>query len=55
MKLGELTDVSLELPKAQIVIELPNGQRMATGEYYHDSNKRNEPIIVIKAGKKIGK
>lgn len=55
MKLEELTDISIELPKAQIVIELANGQRVSTSEYYHDDNKRNEPIIVIKAGRKISK
>lgn len=30
----EIIDIAIETPKAHIVIELPNGQRIATSDYY---------------------
>lgn len=53
MKAGELTDTTIAQPKSQIVIELPNGQRIATNDYWHGRNGKGEPIIVIKAGRKL--
>ena len=53
MKLGELTDTSIQESESHIVIEMPNGTRMSTIDYYHDQNKRGEDIIVIRAGRKL--
>ena len=55
MKASEITDATIELPNAQIVVELPNGQRVATSNYYHDDSARGEPIIVVKTGRKLTK
>lgn len=40
MKLEALTDISIELPKAPIVIELHNGQRIATTGFWYDQDKK---------------
>lgn len=53
MKGGELVDVGIQEQNSQVVIELQNGQRIATNRYYHDISKRGEPIIVIQAGRKL--
>jgi len=37
MKIGELTDSSIEEPKSQVIIQLHNGQELATTEYYHST------------------
>ena len=55
MKIGELTDTSIEEPKSPVVIELSNGQRISTNDYYHCSDKAGNPVIVIKAGRKLTK
>lgn len=55
MKAGEIIDAAIQENKSDIVIELPNGQRIATTGYYHSDNKRGEPVIVITAGRKVGK
>ena len=52
---SELTDVSLDLPNSHIVIEMPNGQRMATNSYRLDTSARGEPIVVLMAGRKLNK
>jgi len=53
MRAKELTDDSINLPNAQIVIELPNGQQLATKDYYYGTNKKGESTIVIVTGREI--
>jgi len=53
VKLQELIEICLEEPKSQLVVELPNGNRLTTQEYRIDLNGRGEPIIIILTGKKI--
>jgi hypothetical protein len=55
MKAEQLTDTTIQEPKSEIVIELPNGQRVATQGYFHDRDKRGGEIIVLKAGRKLAK
>ena len=55
MKAEQLTDVTIQEPKSEIVIELPNGQRVATQRYFQDRDKRGGKIIVLKAGRKLAK
>ena len=55
MKAEQLTDVTIQEPKSEIVIELSNGQRVATHGYFHDRDKRGGEIIVLKAGRKLDK
>ncbi len=55
MKVGELIDVAIDEPKSQLIVELHNGQRIATNSYYHSEDKSGNPVIVIKAGRKIAK
>ena len=53
MKAEQLTDTTIQEPKSEIVVELPNGQRVATQGYFHDCNQHGEEIIVLKAGRKL--
>ena len=55
MKAEALTDSTIELPKSRIVIELPNGQRTAATGFVIRTDRRGEPIIVIKYGRKLTK
>jgi hypothetical protein len=55
MKAEQLTDTTIQEPKSEIVIELPNGQRLSCQGYYHASNTRNEKITVLKTGRILGK
>lgn len=50
---ADLTEDLLTMTKPQIVIELPNGQKMATENYYHDEDGNGKMVIVIKAGRKL--
>ncbi len=53
MKASELIDVCIQEQKSQIVVVLPNGQRMATTEYQHSTDKSGNPVILIITGRKI--
>lgn len=53
--ISSLVDDLLSMPKAQIVIQLPNGQRIATNDYHHDINGAGQTVIVIQAGRKLDK
>ena len=53
MKVEALTDISMELPKANIVIELPNGQRTTATGYWVREDKNGRDIVVIKSGRKL--
>ena len=55
MKAEELTDVCISEPESQIVIELQNGQKLATKSYRHAVNKKGEPIIIVIVGRNIEK
>ena len=52
MKLSEITDATIDEPNSQLVVELPNGQRMATSGYYFDQSESGSWILVVRAGKK---
>lgn len=53
MKAEALTDASIEIPKANIVVELPNGQRTSATGYWVQEDKNGKPIIVIKSGRNL--
>lgn len=53
MKAKELTDVTLDIPNANIVIELPNGQRTSCTGFWVQEDKNSRPILVVKSGKKL--
>ena len=53
MKATEIIDSVLECANQSIVVELPNGVRMVTTGYAYGENKRGEPILIIKAGRKL--
>lgn len=53
MKAEQLTDVTIELPKANIVIELPNGQRTSCTGFWVQKDKNSKPILVVKSGRKL--
>ena len=53
MKLEEIVDVAIQESKTQVVIELENGQRRATKDYYFDTDKSGKNIIVIRTGRYI--
>ena len=55
MKSGEIVDAAIEDPSQEIVIELPNGDKIATTDYIHGSNKRGDPVLIIKCGRKLAK
>lgn len=53
MKAEALTDSTIELPKANIVVELPNGQRSSATGFWVRQDKNGKPIIVIKSGRPL--
>ena len=54
MKAGEIIDAAIEGSKCPIVIEMPDGKQITSTGYYHSSDKRGDPVIVIIAGKRKG-
>lgn len=55
MKADDLTEACIEAPHASIVIEIGDGILVSTTDYYFDTNKRGEDVIVIRAKRKISK
>jgi hypothetical protein len=53
MKAGELTDSTIEMPKANIVIELPNGQSTAVTGFWVRQDRNGKDVIIIKSGRNI--
>ena len=53
MKAKALTDATIELPEAYIVVELPNGQRSSATGYWVRKDENGKPIIVIKSGRNL--
>jgi hypothetical protein len=51
MKAEALTDSTIQMPKAQIVIELSNGEMVTATGFVIGDGKGGEPTIVLKAGK----
>lgn len=51
----DLTEDLLNIDDPNIVIELQNGQRLSTTNYFHDVSENNKTIIVIKTGRKLKK
>ena len=52
MKAGEIIDAVIEERGSPIVVEMPNGQQITTIGYEHGTDKRGNPVLIIKAGKK---
>lgn len=52
MKAEALTNSTIELPAAQIAVELPNGETVAATGFIVRSDERGERVIILKAGKK---
>jgi len=55
MKAGEIVEVSIEYSDKPIIIEMPNGVQMVTTGYSHGYNKKDEPVLIINAGRKLTK
>jgi hypothetical protein len=55
MKSGEIVDAAIESSHHPLVVELPNGQQLATKGYQFGSNKRGEPVLIIQAGRELSK
>jgi len=55
MKIGELTDISICESDSQLVIELPNGQRISTNGYSFGESGNGDGVVILKAGRKISK
>lgn len=53
MKAEALTDSTIELPKANVVIELPNGHRTTATGFWVRQDKNGKDIIVIKSGRNL--
>ena len=53
MKAGSITDATIDEPRSEVVVQLPNGQRMSVLNYYHDRNESGNYILVLAAGKKV--
>lgn len=51
MKAAALTDSTIKIPKARIVIELANGRVVAASGFVIRPDKQGDPTIIIKAGK----
>jgi hypothetical protein len=52
MKAEALTDSTIELPEARVLIELPNGTRRTATGFIIREDTDGSPAIIIKAGKK---
>jgi hypothetical protein len=55
MKISELTDVSIEEPNVQLLVDMPNGTRVAVLDYYYDIAESGRSIIVLRTGKETKK
>ena len=55
MKANDIIDVAIEYSGRAIIIEMPNGDQVTTTGYAHGSNKKGEPVLIIRAGKKLKK
>lgn len=53
MKSGEITDATIESSDHPMIVELPNGIQMVTTGYLYGHNKRGDPVLIIKAGRKL--
>ena len=53
MKCHEITDATIEMGNQSLVVEMPNGVQMVTNDYTFGENKRGEPVLIIKAGRKL--
>lgn len=53
MKCNEIIDSVIESANQPLIVEMPNGVQMVTTGYMYGTNKRGEPVLVIKAGRKI--
>jgi len=53
MKAEKLIDVCISSANCQVVIELGNGHRLSTSDYYYSTNKKGEQIILIKTGREM--
>ena len=51
LKIGELTDVSIQEQNSPVVVEMPNGHQVTTTGYHFGTDKRGNPVIIIRAGK----
>lgn len=51
MKAEALTDSTTELPKARIVVELQNGERVIATGFVIRKSVTDETVIIIKTGK----
>jgi len=53
MKAGEIADSAKEVAQGQIIIELSDGAQVDTSGFWVRENKKGEPILVIKAARKL--
>lgn len=53
MKCNDIVDAVMESANLPLIVEMPNGVQMVTTDYEHGENKRGEPVLIIKAGRKL--
>jgi hypothetical protein len=53
MKIGDLVDIAIQDAEKPLVIVTANGVEMVTTGWTYSTNKRGEPVIAIKAGRKL--
>lgn len=51
MRAGEIVDAAIAESNRPLIIELPNGQQITTNGYDYGTDKRGNPVLIIKAGK----
>jgi hypothetical protein len=51
MKAGEIVDAAITESNSPLIIEMPNGQQITTSGYSYGTDKRGDPVLIIKAGK----
>lgn len=53
MKANDLIDPCIELSERAVVIIFPDGKRLAVKGWDYDFNEKGEPVLALKAGRKI--
>ncbi len=53
MKAEDLTDDTIQHPKARVVVELPNGQQVTVISCFIEWATNNDIILLLKTGRKL--
>ena len=55
MKGQEIVDAVIEASNMAIVVELKNGKKLTTKDYYFDTNARGDDILVVCSDRELKK